>query len=1285
VIPRIRVFIVLAASACVASGLLAGPASAVGLGSAAWSPVAATGPTVIPPQQNEVQKLFVDAEGGEYTLTARHLSAIGIGDLGSGSQTVSGVIAASGTFSVGQTIEGFTIPPGTTITAVGSGTLTLSQAAGGGEGGTNRQVSITAYDAPATTADLPYDSTASEVQTALEGLAPIGGGNVTVSGGPGNHNAENPYVIVFSGALADTNVAQLTPSSSALVNGAANTLTALPGGQGTSKLELLVQNIGGAESSGLLTYRAVLPSGFTMIGSPITGAPGSGSGAPEVWSCGSSTTTEILCTRGASVRPGLVPPPIDVTITTAPGTKGGVVRMEAFGGGAPPVPATAELPVTVSAIPAQPGIQSFVAGAYDENGNFFRRAGGHPYSASAAIFAKTVRSPRGFVIPAGEFKDITVELPPGFLGNPIAVPQCPESTPIPNCSLDTMVAVVEPFISSFGREGDTNAVFNTKAPFGYPAKFRFDIAGVEALNVVGSLRSDEDYGIDTASLNTPQIEQVYGTFFTFWGEPAAHSHDETRCREIVHETGCEASNASNTALLTNATNCSEQALIAASNNGVIYTGLNTTLWQNPGEIFRSKVGIPPIDECDQLHFKAHFTFEPSDTKSDSPASFRTSLTVPSEGLTDPTKLTTPEIRKTVVQLPKGVVLNASGADGLEACSEAQIGLKNKIDPATGLPVPLAMPNPIRFTKDPNTCPEASKVGTLDLKTPLLEDTLHGNLYLAAQGNGNPFGSLFAIYLVIEDPRHGIFIKLPGRVDPDPVSGQMTVSFDNLPQLPFTSLDLNLKGGNRAALANPTTCGTYTTTAINTPWSAPESGPPTESSNGFDINQSPNGGPCAKTPQDRPFDLGWSAGSSNTTAGAPSPVSLRVTRPDGAQELDSLELTTPPGLTASLKGIPYCTATNAQIEARTGKEEQASPTCPAASQVGTTLTGAGSGPTPFFTPGKLYLAGPYKGAPLSVVAVTPAVAGPFDLGNVVVRSAVYVNPETAQITAKTDPIPQVLDGVVLRIRDVRINLDRKDWTLNPTSCEPLSIDLTAHGNSGATANLKTRFQVGGCDKLAFGPKMALKLKGGTKRNDNPALTATLSYPEGPGYANTRSVAVTLPHSEFLDQSHIRTVCTRVQFAAKACPQGSIYGRATAITPLLDQPLTGPVYLRSSDNKLPDLVIALKGPPSQPIEVVLDGRIDSIRGGIRNSFELVPDAPVSKFTLEMQGGKKGLLVNSRNLCTAPSRATVRLIAQNNKRADQFPPMQSQCGKQHKGPRKHGRRSRQRSWLSKLVAGW
>ncbi len=1288
-VSRSRVLAALCASACLTLAL-ASPASALTLTpQVKWVPLAVSGPTNLPPVQSETQTVGVKAEGGNFTLSFHRAAARGRGDVHTFSIMITNVITtSSGSFAVGQTIEGNGIEPGTTITAVnaGAGTLTLSQATSAAQNFTG--TSLVATATTATTSSIDFDAEASEVEAKLNALllAEGEGGHVIVGGGPGDTGANHPYRITFGGSLANLDVAQLSVNGASLLGAfhGATVLTPVPGGKGTATLVVYAQNVGGVSSSGTITVKGTLPTGMITT----AGTPGAAGGS-TAWSCTPGAGQgSFECTGSEVVGPGVSVHPVDVPVIVGPSAPStGTAHFEVSGGGALGA-ASFDLPLTVSAIPAPPGMQSFLAGAYDEEGNLDTRAGGHPYSASAAIFANTVRSPLGEIVPAGEFRDVAALLPPGFLGNPIAVPQCPESTPEePGCPPEMVLGTVQPALQ-FGEVGviggghnGERPLTNLQAPFGYAAKFKFNIIG-EVLNVVGSLRSDEDYGITATSPNTPQIQPLYGFFFTFWGNPASSTHNAQRGGALPHGTP-------ETAFLTQAVNCSEEALSPPT------TLLTFNTWQEPLEFSHGTVTTPPVTGCENLHFAANFTFEPSETKSDSPASFRTSLTVPSEGLTgvscepepgvEEPCLTTPEIKKTVVQLPKGVVLNASGADGLQACSEAQIGLKNEIDPATGLPKPEPMPNPIRFNRDPNNCPEASKIGTGELKSALLENPLHGALYLAAQGKGNPFGSLFAVYLVIEDPQTGIFIKLPGKVEPSETDGQMSVSFEDLPQLPFTRLDLTLKGGNRSALASPTTCGTYTTTATNTPWSAPESGPPTESSNGFEINQGPGGLPCAPTPQDRPFDLGWKAGADSTQAGASGPFSFQITRPDGSQELESLELKTPPGLAASLKGIPYCTqAEIAQIEQSTGKQEQEHPACPAASQVGSAQTGSGSGPSPFYVSGKLYLAGPYKGAPISVVAVTPAVAGPFDLGNVVVRSAVFINRSTAQVSAKTDPIPQILKGVVLRIRDVRIFLNHKDWTINPTSCEPMSVDLSAHGNSGAVANKTTRFQVSGCKNLAFKPKLRAKVTGGTQRSDHPAFTATLTYPQGPGYANIRDVQVALPHSEFLDQAHINTICTRVQAAADACPQGSIYGYAEAETPLLDGKLSGPVFLKSSDHKLPDLAIALKGPDNQPVEVEFQGRIDSVHGQIRNTIEGLPDVPVSKFVLKMKGGKKGLLVNSRNLCQGrQGRMTVNMTAQNNRRSDSRPLLGNSCGKAKKG--KKAKKHPKRRQLSRLIAVW
>jgi hypothetical protein len=531
-------------------------------------------------------------------------------------------------------------------------------------------------------------------------------------------------------------------------------------------------------------------------------------------------------------------------------------------------------------------------------------------------------------------------------------------------------------------------------------------------------------------------------------------------------------------------------------------------------------------------------------------------------------------------------------------------------------------------------------------------------------------------MVFDSKRDGIRVKIAGKLEADPVTGQLVSSFVENPEWPFSHLALHFNSGSRSPLINPPKCGTYAIHAEFSPWSAVNPANPTpdeivSDDSTYEVTSGPNGSPCP-VPDLKPK---LNAGVTDAQAGSKSPFVFTLSREDGTQRFNKISVTTPPGLTAALKGIPYCT--DAQLGSisgaeETGNAELANPSCPPAAQVGTSEAGAGSGPFPFYAKGRVYLAGPYKGAPVSLAVVTPAVAGPYDLGNVVVRNPLYVDPITSQVKTESDAIPTILHGVLLDVRDIRVSLDRHPFTQAPTNCSPMSVNAGVHGEEGADASLSNRFQVGGCEKLGFEPKLGFRLFGGTHRGSHPRLRATLTMPEGG--ANNASASVALPHSEFLDQAHIKTVCTRVQFAADQCPAGSIYGEAEASTPLLDNPVRGPAILRSSDHQLPDLVLALKGPDSQPIEIDLAGRIDSIHGGIRTTFEQIPDQPVSTFTLNMQGGKKGLLVNSRNICASTQKATAVFGAQNGLTKTLRPKMQNSCAKAKKktkrANRRHGR---------------
>jgi hypothetical protein len=537
---------------------------------------------------------------------------------------------------------------------------------------------------------------------------------------------------------------------------------------------------------------------------------------------------------------------------------------------------------------------------------------------------------------------------------------------------------------------------------------------------------------------------------------------------------------------------------------------------------------------------------------------------------------------------------------------------------------------------------------------------------AAPAAENPFDSLLALYMVAKLSERGVLVKVAGKLVPDPVTGRLTATFDDLPQLPYSNLKLHFREGQRAPLVTPSACGSFATEVALTPWNDP--GDVARSAPQFTIARGIGAGEACPAGEIPPFAPGSVGGTLSGGAGQYTPFSLRLTRADSEQELTSYSATLPPGLTGKIAGIPYCPdAAIAAAKLKTGREEERHPSCPAASEIGHTISGYGASSVLAYAPGKLYLAGPYNGSTFSVVAINSATVGPFDLGVVTVRSAIRVDRRTAQVSidsAGSDPIPHILSGVPIHLRDVRVYIDRPETTLNPTSCDPFAVvsTLTAAGRffsdprDDGTAQVANRFQVSNCSALGFAPRLGFRLKGGTKRGDYPSLRANLRPRRGD--ANIARATVTLPPSQFLEQDHIDTVCTRRQFATENCPRGSRYGQATAITPLLAAPLRGPVYLRSSDNTLPDLVVPLRG---NGIAIDVVGRIDSHRGGIRASFDVVPDAPVTRFALTLKGGGRSLLVNAENLCAHPrrQRALVRFVGHANRGAISHPLLRADCG--------------------------
>lgn len=817
--------------------------------------------------------------------------------------------------------------------------------------------------------------------------------------------------------------------------------------------------------------------------------------------------------------------------------------------------------------------------------------------------------------PAADVRDLTVELPPGLTANPQNFPECSFLTFIKSvppgepCSQETQVGLVE---VKFGNVERTlrEPLYNLSAPEDEVVRLGF-LGLLYPIFLEVDLRSGSDYGVSVHSRGIQDVLRILSIRTKTWGIPADPSHDSERLNpfEAVicgaplclkafegYEGPFErASELSPVPFMTNPASC-----------GPIAVGFKLVTYQHPDEEQSASASAGEITDCEKVPFSPSLSIATTSHRAGSPTGLEAILKLPENEAVN--TVNTSPLRSAKVVLPEGMAVNSSAADGLGACSVAQAAFG---------------------TDNPAGCPAQSKLGSATFVSPNLKRPIQGGLFLRTPEPGH----LFRFWLVSNEL--GVNLKLPAEVELDPQTGRLTTTITESPQLPAEEVVLQLNGGARAPLRNPKTCGVFGATFELGPWSG---NPPVTGVAPITVDEG-----CGASG----FNPRFKAGTLNPAAGKFSPFVFDVTREDGEQNIAKLDVSFPKGLTAKLAGIPLCP----EAAALTGG-------CPVSSQVGVVKAATGAGTQPLWIPqpGKdptaVYLAGPYKNAPYSVVARVPAQAGPFDLGVVAVRSAIFVDPVSAQVTVKSDELPQILQGVPVDYRHLRVEVDRENFTLNPTSCAEQSVDAAIVSIEGAAALASDRFQASECASLGFAPRLSLRLKGGTRRGEHPRLRAVLKAK--PGQANIRRVSVALPHSEFLEQAHIRTICTRVQFAADACPKASIYGRASVTTPLLDQPLRGPVYLRSSNHELPDLVVDLKG----QLRVTLAGRIDSVKGGIRTTFAAAPDAPIRKFVLDMKGGQKGLLVNSRNLCLSPSAATVKMDGQNGKVSDSRPILMNSC---------------------------
>ena len=920
------------------------------------------------------------------------------------------------------------------------------------------------------------------------------------------------------------------------------------------------------------------------------------------------------------------------------------------------------------------GFERFDLGFIDTGGVPQTQAGSHPFAVTNVIDFKTTIDPTYGEVPDEAVRDLEVQLPNGLVGTPQAVPRCPsadfitwdQATKIPFCPNSSAVGTVALRVSfGGGAEFLSAPVYNLVPPPGTVQKLGFIAAGVP-VTIEFTVNPNPPYNIIATLHYIAQPLPFYGSLLSVWGNPANPAHDLERGSCV---------NAFNPrpvfeGITTTGKSCpvdiaeAPYVTLPRACTGPLASSVKGDSWQTPGIFATASAlthddNIPPnpqgMSGCSRLGFSPSIAAQPTTKAAQSPTGLDFSLDVEDEGISNPADEATAQsdIKKTVVTLPEGFTVNPSIAEGLEVCTPAQLDRETA------------------FSEAGAGCPNASKIGTVEVETPLLDEKVNGSLYQAAPYD-NPFDSLIALYIVIKNPKLGIKVVQPLKVETDERTGQLTTIAEEMPQLPFSHFNLHFREGARSPLASPPQCGTYNATATLYPWSG---APPVTTTSAFSIISGPESQPCPSGGLP-PFKPGLIAGSINNAAGRFSPFNVRLFRSDSEQEITRFSIKLPPGITAKLAGVPYCSdAQIANAIARKGphggQEELDSPSCPAASEIGRSLAGGGVGSALAYAPGKIYLAGPYNGSNLSIVAITAGIVGPFDIGTVVIREALKIDPETAEAfidATGSDPIPHIVKGVPIHLRDIRAYVDKPGFTLNPTDCTRTSTASTVLGSGldfGSEADdrpitVSTPYQAADCAALPFKPKLGLRLIGGTRRGAHPAFRATLKM-NGIGEAGIARAEVTLPKSEFIDQGHFQTICTRVQFKAgegngAQCPARSIYGKARAVTPILGEPLTGPVFLRSSEHQLPDLVVALS---NSQVDFNLVGHVDSVKGRLRNTFEAAPDAPVSSFVLEMRGGKKGLFENSTNLCKGTHRAESNFTGQNGKVWNTKPALKVKCG--------------------------
>ena len=891
----------------------------------------------------------------------------------------------------------------------------------------------------------------------------------------------------------------------------------------------------------------------------------------------------------------------------------------------------------------------------DEAGKLFTQAAGHPYELRTAFTINWSENVGGAPLgqgdhpedaPTGNLRNVINELPAGLIGNPSATPKCTRAEVIKyKCSgADQIgrITINEANSSGEGFNGEfPAAIYNVVPPKGIAAEFDANVSQHVTIHIDARLRSGGDYGVTAESTGNSALTGVSEVLVHFWGVPADPSHDAERQCPAPSGSGeigpCSANETQLRPFLRNPTSCV----------GPLTTVLAVDSYQSPGVFDEHTLPLEGMTGCEKVPFAPRIDAVPSSDVTDSPSGLSFDLHVPqpeeAQGVAES------DVRSASVTFPLGLTVNSSSADGLAACSEAQVGFTGFAElNKTGEPGVRTS----QFTPLPAQCPDASKLGTVEVDTPLLDHPLTGSIYLAKQQE-NPFGSLLAVYIAIYDPVTGVVVKLPGEVKADPTTGQLTTTVDQDPQVPFDDFKISLFEGPRAALTTPSTCGVFTTSSVLAPWSGNAPVSPTSS---FEVTSGAGGGSCPASPAQEPMAPLFSAGTFTPIAGAYSPLVVKVGREDGSQQLQSLNVTLPEGLIGRLAGTEECSQAGIETAQRRsglgeGRLEIEHPSCQAGSEIGSVHVGVGSG-APYYVTGHAYLAGPYGGAPFSVVVITPATAGPFDLGTVVVRSALFIDPNTARVTVKSDPFPSMLDGIPLEIRSISVQVTRPQFTLNPTSCEKTTVNATIVSTQGVQANVSSPFQVGGCNNLPFKPSFAASTQGKNSRAGGASLSVKVAQQSGE--ANIHKVDLQLPVQLPSRLSTLKLACTAAQFEANpaGCPAASNIGSGKATTPLLSVPLTGPAYLVSHGGaEFPDVEFVLQAvEQGGTIRIVLDGKTQIVKGRTFSHFETVPDAPISSFETVLPQGPHSILATNVgqsakfSLCGQKLSMPTTLTAQN-----------------------------------------